>query len=80
MYYILKKLKVRVKKNKTLKEYWKNGKKKYWKSQGILLVRKSGNDDLSFVNLDVKKKTLMAGIYKFMSNFVRYVMLCEIES
>ena len=29
-------------KNKTLKKYWKNG-KKYWKSQGILSVRKSGN-------------------------------------
>ena len=29
-------------KNKTLNKYWKNG-KKYWKSQGILWVRKSGN-------------------------------------
>ena len=28
--------------NKTLKKYWKFG-KKYWKSQGILSVRKSGN-------------------------------------
>ena len=29
-------------KNKTLKKYWKNG-KKYWKSQGILSVPKSVN-------------------------------------
>ena len=30
------------KENQTLKNYWKIG-EKYWKSQGILSVRKSGN-------------------------------------
>ena len=32
------------KENKTLKKYWEIG-KKYWKSQGILSVRKSRNHD-----------------------------------
>ena len=32
------------KENKTLKKYWKIG-EKYWKSQGILSVRKSGNPE-----------------------------------
>ena len=31
-------------KHKHLKKYWGNG-KKYWKSQGILSVQKSGNRD-----------------------------------
>ena len=31
-----------LKKKQKLKKYWKNG-KKYWKSQGILSVRKSEN-------------------------------------
>ena len=31
------------KENKTLKKILENWKKKYWKSQGILSVRKSGN-------------------------------------
>ena len=30
---------------KKLKKYWENG-KKYWKSQGILSVRKSGGPEL----------------------------------
>ena len=33
--------------NKTLKKYWKNG-KRYWKSQGILSVQKSGNPVVVF--------------------------------
>ena len=41
-----------LKKNKTLKKYWKNG-TKYWKSQGILSVRKSGNPELIMVNKHV---------------------------
>ena len=36
------------KENKTLKKYLKIG-EKYWKSQGILSVRKSGNPDDAFV-------------------------------
>ena len=44
VHYLLKWVKFSVKKNKTLKKYWKNG-KRYWKSQGILSVRKSGNPD-----------------------------------
>ena len=31
-----------LKKKQNIKKYWENG-KKYWKSQGILSVRKSGN-------------------------------------
>ena len=42
LHYLLKWINFSVKKNKTFKKYWKNG-KKYWKSQGILSVRKSGN-------------------------------------
>ena len=42
MHFLVKWIKFSVKKNKTLKKYWKNG-PKYWKSQGILSVRKSGN-------------------------------------
>ena len=37
------------KENKTLKKYLKIG-EKYWKSQGILLVRKSGNPGQLLVN------------------------------
>ena len=36
------------KENKTLKKYLKIG-KKYWKSQGILSVRKSGNPVLEMI-------------------------------
>ena len=39
------------KENKTLKKYWKIG-KTYWKSRGILSVRKSGNPGL--VTLDLQ--------------------------
>ena len=35
---------------KSLKKYWKNG-NKYWKSQGILSVRKSGNHENAQYNL-----------------------------
>ena len=38
------------KENKTLKKYWKIGKKD-WRSQGILSVRKSGNPVKSSVNM-----------------------------
>ena len=51
------------KENKTLKKILENW-KKYWKSQGILSVRKSGNPELkSFSSLltssDLKFRTLM---------------------
>ena len=39
------------KENKTLKKYWKFG-QKYWKSQGILSVWKSGNPVLAEINAD----------------------------
>ena len=42
MHFLVKWIKFSVKKNKTLKKYWENG-KKYLKSQGILSVRKSEN-------------------------------------
>ena len=42
MHFLVEWIKFSVKKNKTLNKYWKNG-QKYWKSQGILSVRKSGN-------------------------------------
>ena len=35
-------------KKKTIKKYWKNG-KRYWKSQGILSERKSGNPVVLFL-------------------------------
>ena len=49
MHYLLKWIKFSVKKNKTLKKYWKNG-KRYWKSQGILSVQKSGNPGVIMIN------------------------------
>ena len=36
--------------NRALKIYWKNG-KKYWKSQGILSVQKSGNPGMKSENV-----------------------------
>ena len=46
MHFLVKWTKFSVKKNKTLKKYWKNG-QKFWKSRGILSVRKSGNPELN---------------------------------
>ena len=45
MYYLVEWIKFSVKKTKHLKNTVKVGKKKYWKSRGILSVRKSRNHD-----------------------------------
>ena len=59
VHYLLKLIKFSVKKNKTLKKYWKNG-KKYWKSQGILSVQKSGNPVCSLPNNEKNANYLLS--------------------
>ena len=53
VYYLPKWIKFSVKKKQNIKKYWKNG-KKYWKSQGILSVWKSGNPVCKYVVLNIQ--------------------------
>ena len=59
MYYLLKCIKFLVRKNKTLKKYWKMEKNtgKVGKSQGILSARKSGNP-VTFKKVDLERLEL----------------------
>ena len=76
MHFLVKWIKFSVKKNKTLKKYWKNGKNtgKSGKSQGILSVQKSGNP--AFL-LDSFYKNL---IYNRSTNFTKGVKGEDLES
>ena len=61
--FLVKWIKFSVKKNKTLKKkYWKNG-QKYWKSQGILSVRKSGNPEKILPSLRAVKMKYITSSY-----------------